>query len=54
MFDVEIHVPVQELQQRMQAHGATASSRIRHVFLQSGVLRVFAEELQPSAIAGGQ
>lgn len=54
MFRVEVHVPVEELNERIQNNGAGAKSKIRHIVLESNMLGVIAEEKQPTTIEGRQ
>ena len=43
MLDVIIHVPVEELHERIDRERAAAEPEIGHVILQADVLRVVAE-----------
>lgn len=54
MFDVEVHVPVEKLDDRIGGKGAAAESRVSGVILESNVLGVVAKKEKPRAVKGGQ
>jgi len=51
---VVIHAPVQKTKERIQDNGPGAQSKIRHVILETHMLRVIAEILEPAPVKWGQ
>ena len=54
VFDVVIHVPVEEAEERIQDDRAGAEPKVWHVVLQADVLGVVAQKQQPAAVERGQ
>ena len=50
MLGVEVHMPIEEAEERVQHDGSAAQAEIRHVVAQPRVLSVVAEVLQPPAV----
>ena len=50
MLGVVVHVPVQKLNNRVYGERPTAEPEIRHVVLQTDVLRVVAEKEEPASV----
>ena len=53
VLNVEIHVPIEKLHNRIQDDRARAEAKVRYIVLQADMLRVVAEEKQPTTIKGG-
>ena len=54
MLDMVVHMPVNERQKWIEDDCTGTQAEIRHIILQTGMLRVIAQEEEPTTIEGSQ